>query len=191
MNNQELFKEKKYLKIENFMAKELCSVSTLYALFDEKNNFSSDPQVPNAHAKYGDFLMESILIHSLPVIQKNVGIELYPTYSYYRVYRNGDELKPHRDRPSCEISATVCLGFYYGENSNFSWPIKIENKPIFMNAGDLVVYRGVDLTHSRDILVAEKEAYHVQCFLHYVDKNGPYREFKFDERGSIGTKAFL
>jgi hypothetical protein len=35
---------------------------------------------------------------------------MLPTYSYARIYANGDELKKHRDRPACEVSVTLHLG---------------------------------------------------------------------------------
>ena len=38
-------------------------------------------------------------------------LELVPTYSYHRLYTTGTELKRHKDRPSCEISTTLCLGY--------------------------------------------------------------------------------
>ena len=43
----------------------------------------------------------------LPVMQKKQDYNLIPTYSYARIYKNGDELKRHKDRPSCEISTTL------------------------------------------------------------------------------------
>jgi hypothetical protein len=189
MKNKDFFQKNKYVYIKNFLNKKVCSIATSYALFDEKNNFFSDSQVPGANAKYGDLLMESLLDYCLAPIEKNTGLELYPTYSYFRVYRNGDELEPHTDRPSCEISATVCLGFYY-KNKIDPWPINIEKKSIPMRQGDIVIYRGMDLTHSRDKLVDSEDAYHVQCFLHYVDKNGPHKNLKFDGRSELGTKKY-
>ena len=39
------------------------------------------------------------------------GLNLKPTYSYWRLYKTGDVLKRHKDRPSCEVSTTLCLGY--------------------------------------------------------------------------------
>ena len=39
-------------------------------------------------------------------MQKETGLQLIPTYSYARIYKKGDILKRHKDRPSCEISTT-------------------------------------------------------------------------------------
>jgi hypothetical protein len=51
-------------------------------------------------------------------VEAATGKKLFPTYAYARWYAPGDELKIHRDRDSCEISATITLGF---EGS--PWPI--------------------------------------------------------------------
>ena len=44
-------------------------------------NFN-DPQVPNSYAKYGDRLMETLLVKTIDVMQKKTGLKLVPTYSY-------------------------------------------------------------------------------------------------------------
>ena len=35
-----------------------------------------------------------------------IGKEVLPTYSYARLYTEGEILSKHKDRPSCEISVT-------------------------------------------------------------------------------------
>ena len=55
------------------------------------------------------FLMET-LMKSQPVLEQNVGKKLWPTYSYFRIYDKGDDLKIHKDRPSCEYTVALCLG---------------------------------------------------------------------------------
>ena len=79
----------------------------------------SDAQIPNTYSHYADPVMETLLIKMLPVMKKHTELDLVPTYSYARLYKNGDELKRHKDRPSCEISTTLNLG---GD----PWPIFID-----------------------------------------------------------------
>ena len=180
------FKKDGYFLIKNALKAELRDVITQYALFDEMQNFTPDGvQVPNAHSKYADPAMEALLLHLHPIIEKNTELNLYPTYSYYRVYRNGDELTPHTDRPSCEISATVCFNYSYGDD--YDWPIFMNNKKISMNPGDLVVYRGIDIPHWREKLNPPDYSWHVQVFFHYVDSSGSYSGYKFDKRESVGS----
>jgi hypothetical protein len=185
--SKEEFSEKGYTLIKNAINPELRNVITQYSLFDEMQDFSPDGiQVPRAHSRYADPAMEAMLLHLHPLMEKNTGLELYPTYSFYRVYRNGDILEPHTDRPSCEISTTVCFKYSYDDN-DYSWPIIMDGERVYMNPGDIVVYRGVDLEHSREEFNPPGDHWHVQAFLHYVDANGPYSNYKFDQRESLGV----
>ena len=188
MKTVEEFKEKGYTVVKNAVNKELCNFVTQYALFDEMQDFQTDGgQVPNAHAKYADPAMETMLLHLHSLMEKNTGLNLYPTYSFYRVYRNGDILEPHKDRPSCEISTTVCFNYSY-DDSKYTWPIIMDGNKVNMNPGDIVVYRGVDLEHSREEFTPPNDDWHVQAFLHYVDANGPYADYRYDQRNFIGEK---
>lgn len=181
------FSKKGYCLIKNAVNPELRDFITQYALFDEMQDFSPDgQQVPNAHSKYGDPAMETLLLNLHDLMQKHTGLELYPTYSFYRVYRPGDDLKIHKDRPSCEISATLCFNYSY-DTEDYTWPIYMEGNQVKQNPGDLVIYKGCELDHWRDVFdLRDDNAWHVQGFFHYVDANGPYNDYKFDKRDSIG-----
>ena len=100
--NPEKFKENGYCIIRSAISNELRDIITQYALFDEMQDYSADKnQVIGAHSKYADPAMESMLLHLHSIMEANTGLTLHPTYSFYRVYRSGDDLKAHRDRPSC------------------------------------------------------------------------------------------
>jgi len=185
------FKKNGYALIKNFFDKQSVEIFTQYALFKEGFEFTPEginAQVPNAHSSYGDPLAESLLLWGLEPLEQHIGMNLHPTYSYYRVYRNGSILKPHKDRPSCEISMTVCMSYQY-EKDGYNWPIRMDGTDIVMEPGDAVVYRGCDLEHSREMLEAGEGAFHVQTFLHYVNADGPYSDYKYDNRVSLGLPA--
>ena len=55
-----------------------------------------DQQIPNSYNCYGDALMDSLLISGLNQIEQYTGLDLIPTYSYWRFYQLGDELKKHK-----------------------------------------------------------------------------------------------
>jgi hypothetical protein len=186
MNHIELFKTFGYCFVKSVLSKEIQDFVTQYTLFDEMQNYSpGDEQSPNAHSKYADPAMETLLLNLQPIIEKHTDLSLFPTYSYFRVYRNGDELEEHIDRPSCEISATVCFNYNY---ELFEWPIYMKQNKIIQHPGDMIIYRGCDLEHKRDkFFSGNEEHWHVQGFFHYVDVNGPFKEYKFDKRESIGT----
>ena len=189
MEHLNTFKEKGYCIVKSAIDSDLRDFITQYALFDEMRNFAVDSQVGVAHSKYADPAMETLLLQLLPLMEKHTGLELFPTYSYYRVYRPGGELVPHRDRESCEISCTLCFNYSY---TDYTWPIFMAGTRIDLQPGDLAIYKGCDLTHWREKFnIADQEAWHVQGFFHYVDKNGPFPEYKFDQRDSIGLPKTL
>ena len=191
-HNLDIFNKHGFCLVKSAVSVELRDFITQYALFDEMQDFQAEStltpnnaQVPNAHSKYADPAMESMLLHLQDTMEKNTGLKLHPTYSYYRIYRAGDSLAPHKDRAACEISATVCFNYEY-DVLDYSWPIYINNTKIVLEPGDMAIYRGCELEHWRDGLQVGENSWHVQGFFHFVDQDGPNAEYKFDKRESIG-----
>jgi hypothetical protein len=126
--------------------------------------------------------MEDLLVRLQPLIEEACGLKLHPTYSYVRLYTQGDRLGRHTDRESCEISVTLCLGM----DPDGPWPIHIEGprgtSAIQLGTGDALIYRGIECAHWRDPYQGDRLG---QVFLHYVDRNGPYAEWKFDRRSAL------
>ena len=148
------FKKNKYQVIKNALSFELADFIFYYFLikrdavdflYQKKLHPQTsilggweDPQVPNTYVCYGDFAMETLLLKMLPIMQQQTNLDLVPTNSFARVYKKGDELKRHKDRPSCEISTTVNLG---GD----PWPLEHWREPfdgdicgqVFLHYNDL------------------------------------------------------
>jgi len=198
-----LFQQHKYLVIRNAISYELANFAFNYFLMKReatqwmhKNNYVSeytpgfgtwkDEQIPNTFSCYGDTFMETLMMKVLPVMEKHTALKLLPTYSYTRAYKKGDELKRHKDRPSCQISTTLHLG-------GNEWPIYIDptggdNVPtgnrVDLKVGDMLVYSGCELEHWREPF---KGNVCVQTFLHYNDANGRFgQENIFDKRPMLG-----
>lgn len=136
-----------------------------------------DSQVPSSRGFYKEILFEKLLEHLLPKIELHTGLKLFKTYSYARRYEIGNILKPHVDRESCEITATLALG-HEGE----IWPIWVEDREkkhhsFLLKPGDALIFRGMELKHWRE---ENRFAPCSQVFLHYVDKNGPHAHRKDD-----------
>jgi hypothetical protein len=133
--------------------------------------------------RYADVFSETLLLQLKPVMEQVTGLSLLPCYSFLRIYGKNAKLQKHVDRPSCEISASLTLGF----NAPDLWPICVtangEDKSVSLAPGDMLVYRGADVPHWRESFQGE---FWVQTFLHYVDANGQYTDFKFDGRERIG-----
>ena len=155
--------------------------------YTEEYGVLGDIQCPNSYSHYADTAMEILLVWLKPLMEKEIKEDLYPTYSYARVYDKGNVLEKHKDRFSCEISTTLNLG---GD----LWPIFLEDKKgkqikISLDKGDMLIYKGNDLFHWREPL--EKD-YCVQVFLHYnkikTDKN---KKNFLDGRAHLGLPIYF
>ncbi len=186
------FQQKKYLVVDNLLChnyrKPVC---------DEylQKSGEKDAQCPvNSDAYYGEPKCEYLLVNTLPKIEKLTGLKLEPTYSYMRVYRPGEELEWHLDRPSCEISATINLG----QSGEYDWPIWAAmsddytlTKSISLKPGDAMIYRGMEVPHWREKFDSVfEDDWQVQLFLHYVNRHGPHAHHKFDGRAQLTTEPF-
>ncbi|HEU4768515.1 MAG TPA: hypothetical protein VFS77_14130 [Pyrinomonadaceae bacterium] len=133
--------------------------------------------------RYGDTLMESILLHLKPAMEQITGLSLLPTYSFLRIYETGAVLTRHTDRHACEISASLTLAY----DAPHPWPIWLqtrqEPRSITLHPGDMLVYKGRELPHWRERFDGN---YWIQVFFHYVDANGPLASYKFDGRDGLG-----
>ena len=209
------FKKNKYQVLRNAISKDLAAFCYKYLQISAEadhwmlnngvthsgnklvGNFN-DAQVPNSYAKYSDRVMETLLVDTIKVMQKKTGLRLVPTYSYCRLYRTGNILKRHKDRPSCEISTTLNLG---GDN----WPIFIDptgsnnvideykniHKPgapkgvkVDLKPGDMLIYSGCELEHWREPFEGQLCG---QVFLHYNHADGQFAKSNlYDKRPMLG-----
>lgn len=130
-----------------------------------------DAQIPNSLSRLDhEYMFETIQERIWDVIEEAVGEELIPTYSYARLYNNGDELKIHKDRPACEVSVTIQLG----RSHHYAWPIYMGGTRFDLGEGDGVIYPGCDVEHWRDKCDGPDGYYSGQVFCHYVKKNGAF-----------------
>jgi hypothetical protein len=177
------FSQQRYLVIRQLLDPALCSFFWTYTHTKFASRLLwSDQQVPMTPGGYGDPAFDGLLEYLRPRVQDHCGLRLLPTYSYFRMYKRGDVLGRHRDRPACEISVTLNIG----QKPLDPWPIYLqgdaEPHAAALKPGDGLLYRGIELFHWRDAYSGETL---VQVFLHYVDRDGPHAEEKFDRRPSL------
>ena len=175
-------KEFKYKKVNNFLSSDEINLLKDYCKIKHRLNFNSfDTKQNNNHDTYfyGDHLMESLLLNKKKLMEKETGLELLPTYSFWRLYTKFCDLAKHKDRPSCEISVTVMI-----DSDKTPWPIIVNGNSIELQPGEAVIYMGCELEHWREEFKGNICA---QVFLHYVDKNGPFKEWNMDKRPLYGV----
>ena len=195
------FQDDKYKIVKKAITKELASFCYAYFLnkrkvadylfkakfisrFDETWGTWADKQIPNTYSHYADLVMETLLERVLPKMIQTTKLNLIPTYSYARIYKYGDILHRHKDRPSCEISCTLNLG---GDE----WPIYLDptegygnkGKKVILKPGDMLAYSGCDLEHWRDAFQGQDCC---QVFLHYNNTEGD-----FEQKNIYDTRPFL
>jgi predicted 2-oxoglutarate/Fe(II)-dependent dioxygenase YbiX len=199
------FEKNRYVHLEGFLDKGSCQELTaaLKSEVDKRGWF--DPQCPTSKSIRDSVTFDKLLVDLLPHFEEASGLKLLPTYAYARWYEPGETLKIHRDRPACEVSVTLTLGF-----DGDVWPIymgKPSEQPtehrrvdegknivfakdvgkIKMDVGGAVLYRGCELYHWRDEYSEGK--WQAQVFLHYVDANGPHAEWVYDKRGKLSVPS--
>ena len=165
------------------------------------NKIEYDPvesQVNGALARYNHPSYKPAHQLILKLIEQILQMDLLPTYFYDRFYYEGQELSRHKDRPSCEISATLQIS----TNREGAWPIWFQlsddsEKSVSMKNGDMVIYKGCEREHWREPLQSkygkvkkfinnfqkkEDDTYHHQIFFHYVNSQGPFVHYAYDKQ---------
>ncbi len=141
-----------------------------------------------------------------PRIEAEVGAALLPTYSYFRLYRQGDRCRVHADRRACEHSLSLTLAC----SDSLPWALAVATEPtdptsaaatvvaddfgsqswtaLPMAAGDAVLYRGIEHRHGR--IEPNPNQWSAHLFMHWVDRDGPNRDCAFDNRNMSGPIDF-
>ena len=120
LNKKELTDVKEYLEFCFFKMRE--------------KRTKPDNMIKNALCIYGDPVMDYFLCSKKHVAEKIYKKKLLPTYSYSRLYINGQSLFKHKDRPACEISLTLNIW------QDVDWPIFMDGKPYSCKPGEAVFY---------------------------------------------------
>ncbi len=136
-----------------------------------------------------------------PIVAEIARRDLLPTYSYFRIYREGDICRVHSDRYSCEHSVSLTLDYSDG----VPWALEMATRPsepsarveedfggeghsaLVMHSGDAVLYDGVHRRHGR--VTPNPNAWSAHLFLHWVERRGAYAEYAFDRNAESARPA--
>ncbi|CAB4140528.1 hypothetical protein UFOVP405_51 [uncultured Caudovirales phage] len=181
MKPNEILNQQGAILIKDVLNKELCAFlshclmrSSLY-----KNGIQDDDQVQGSLGILDhEVTFETAHEKIWPALELVLEEELIPTYSYARLYTNGNVLEKHTDRPSCEVSVTVQLA----RSHHYAWPIYMGNQRFDLGEGDGVIYKGCDIEHWRDKCDGPENYVSGQAFFHFVKKKGNNAEWKNDKR---------
>jgi len=210
------FEEKRYIVVPNAIPRNLADFVYQYFWNKRKvarlmidmeyislNNIDwgywNDEMVPNTYGHYGDIAMETLLQTIHPLMEEKADYKLNMNYTYARMYKKGDELFRHKDRLSCEISGTMCLG---GDpwrlfidptgQGKFTPDNKYEmgtakGSSVSQKPGDLLIYYGCELEHWREPFEGND---HGQVFFHFNDARKSTAN-KYDGRPFLGLPQWF
>ena len=185
----ELQKEQDYIvkkKPDCISVEDLAFMEKYFLWLEETSDWQSDEQTPGMFKFYKHPIMMYVQFLLQKEIEKITGLNLLPTYNYFRIYRNGSILEAHKDRPACEVSATMLIG----KNYSPTWALHVgegaTSRAIVQDVGDFTIYRGCELNHWRETWETDADNYHIQLFVHFVDADGPYWVFENDDY-KLGT----
>jgi alkylated DNA repair dioxygenase AlkB len=199
MSWREQFKQNGFVVLPKMLKKQTCKLlKTQFKMMeackyyteqaDIKNgDVFQDTQVPHSFPWYGATCFESLLLMFQEDFEEILDKKLHPCYTYARIMHKGADMKIHKDRESCQFSATICIS----EDKKNPYPIFMEDysgksHEVHLAPGDLILYNGTELNHWREEYKGKEQ---IQAFIHYVDANGPYSNFRFDKRPMLGLPS--
>jgi len=166
------------LHVPNFLTtQETFELAQAFLIAEQEGRLAPDVECPVSPAIYNMLPCVKTLVKKVPKVSQLCGVDVLPTYTYGRIYGNGEVLRRHRDRDACEISLTVNL-----EKDDTDWPIWVQ-KPngeeinTDLNPGDALLYLGCAADHWREAYQGKR---HTQVFFHYVVADGPKAYTFFD-----------
>lgn len=222
------FMKDRYVVLKNFIPKDIIEMSMDMWRVDEstpdrgfmhqetKDITFDNPQSSIGKSHGGYCTPQGVAMHSYLTkkLESFFDMELVETYSYTRKYVRGAYLGSHLDRPSCEVSGTLCLD--YQTDDNTPWKIWVRNdknyvdesaekvkgesqdlsqrerqknncKSISLEPGDLLLYQGPNIPHWRDYLLGD---YSYHMFVHWFNRFSKMANidgFNYGRSRDVGT----
>lgn len=178
MNAQ--LEQNNFLFVPGFISQEQAqALQQKFYELEASGQCAKDSQAPNSPAIYNFKPFLELLCQKVNDVSNLIEEQVLPTYTYARIYKNGEVLARHRDRPACEISLTLHIG------GDAEWDISIQ-KPsgeevnLNLNQGDAMLYLGCTADHWRNTPFTGQN--YSQVFLHYVRSNGSCAWAYFDKK---------
>lgn len=177
MNTQ--LEQNNFLFVPNFISQEQAqALQKKFYELELSGQCVKDQQAPNSSAVYNFKPFLELLCQKVNHVSALVEELVLPTYTYARIYKNGEILARHRDRPACEISLTLHI------SGDAPWNIGIqkpsgEEAELDLKQGDAMLYLGCVADHWRNTPFSGQN--YSQIFLHYVRSDGPYAWAYFDK----------
>lgn len=211
------FMKNRFVVLKNFVPKDIIDMTMDNWKTFENNRRLLDATMQREHdiiqKSPEDSLQKSMGGHSFPPavamhrylwekLKGVIDLDLKETYAYSRKYERGAYLKAHTDRPSCEVSVTMCLDYKSDDGS--PWKIWVQPDRCYLDesrdqeniynitqakshkqrkedgavcvsleVGDILLYQGPNIPHWRDYFVGD---YTYHMFLHFYNTGGGIKD---------------
>ena len=122
-----------------------------------------DRQV-GAEAQFNPSIADALWPTLTPVVNALVGNDLVRDVAFYRIYRPGAVLRPHRDREGLDWTIGWVVGCSGG-----AWPIHMEaGVVVTSSADDALLFPGRRVKHRRPAVVGGADTYLALLMLHWT-----------------------
>lgn len=188
MDNTKDFEVDKCIVVDNFFDDTTTYIISNYLenkICRGELNIEEDPQAGiTRYNYYADPLIETLMVLCKESVERHVNRELLPTYSHVHIFQSNDTPQLHSKVEAREISVVICIAFK-GEPSLIHVQQGEKNSvATILQPGSAIIYRGCEVKQWTAALSADQLS--VQVMLHYVEKNGPFKDFANDTRPRIG-----
>lgn len=172
--NAEIFAKEKFVVVRGLLDPYVRAFLESYyrkILGKGKSHFSKDGTSLNGS---GEACADMVMYTLRERIERETGLKLYPTFSFVRLYKEGDLLRKHIDQAANEVSISISI---YASDP---WPLEMtrgdEVFELDLEPGDGVIYRGMELAHERKKYAGRE---HLQVIIAFVEKGGAHEEMAF------------
>lgn len=172
------FMENRYVVLRNFVPKEILemgmdvwkTIENQKHLYDEMFQLEKDPinDAPEESffSSSGAYCTPmGVMLHRwiTKELENTIDLSLKETYSYTRKYERQAYLRSHTDRPSCEISSTLCLDYKSDDGSPWKIWVKNDDNYVAMEDGSNWDFEEI-CRRSQDIPIRQrKEDPSIKC----------------------------
>ncbi|WJG11180.1 hypothetical protein [Aliiglaciecola sp. LCG003] len=177
-----------YFVCRNLFSDKLIDIlRNYYQLFSESHKFKTCPISGESTLQARRFVIfESILDVFSLYLNEQLDSQYLPTLSNVRESHLTSSFPAHTDRSACEVTCSFPL---FVEKSH-PWPLYLAKEanakgtPIYLNIGDLVVFKGHEIFHWREPYSGSRQ---VQVQMHYVQQGGKFEKYRYDEQGELAV----
>ncbi|MCT8343752.1 MULTISPECIES: hypothetical protein [Photorhabdus] len=162
--------------IENAITEREINIIYRYlAISENLGHLKGNNDSTRAHMYYATPYFEAMLSHYCDLVSDIVNEKVYPSYSFLWNYKKEYALPKHKDRNS--VDYIISIGIHTKEEAD--WSLYVENKPVNMKSGDLLILDGKKFEHWREPCPYKNRLQLILCYTRDLS-------LRFDKRLHLG-----